>query len=57
MEHKKWQYIIISPLPAIDNAKALEEWLNLHGKNGLELVSIKQQHYIFKRPILSQPEQ
>ena len=56
MEHKKWQYFIISPIPAIDNARALEEWLNTHGKNGLELVGIKRDNYIFKRPLINKPE-
>jgi len=57
MEHKKWQYTIITPLPAIENPQALEGFLNLHGKNGWELVSIKQQYYIFKRAVINEVEQ
>ena len=57
MEHKKWQYTIITPLPAIANSNALQDWLNTHGKNGWELVSIKQQYYIFKRAVINEVEQ
>lgn len=57
MEHKKWEYLILLRHKQVLSISQLEEWLNYVGKDGWELSGINGTEYIFKRPILTQPEQ
>jgi len=57
MEHKKWIYVVIKQPDYLKSWEDVAPWLDLYGQDGWELISIEQEHYIFKRPILSQQEQ
>lgn len=64
MEHKKWEYKTGSLDEGFKSELLFTQWLNEWGCDGWELIKLDNETiankpalvYIFKRPILTQPE-